>query len=47
MPGLEAGTLSEDALRYGQDHLRILSGLYGLCARSTRSRPTGWKWAAV
>jgi cytoplasmic iron level regulating protein YaaA (DUF328/UPF0246 family) len=28
--GLEAGTLSDDALRYGQDHLRILSGLYGL-----------------
>jgi cytoplasmic iron level regulating protein YaaA (DUF328/UPF0246 family) len=28
--GLEAATLSDDALRYGQDHLRILSGLYGL-----------------
>ncbi|MDR9428307.1 MAG: peroxide stress protein YaaA [Salibaculum sp.] len=28
--GLEAKTLSEDALRYAQDHLRILSGLYGL-----------------
>ena len=28
--GLEARTLSEDALRYAQDHLRILSGLYGL-----------------
>ncbi|MFW5654315.1 MAG: peroxide stress protein YaaA [Roseicyclus sp.] len=28
--GLEAATLDEDALRYAQDRLRILSGLYGL-----------------
>ncbi|MFV0492946.1 MAG: peroxide stress protein YaaA [Pseudorhodobacter sp.] len=28
--GLEARTLDEDALRYAQDYLRILSGLYGL-----------------
>jgi len=28
--GLEAKTLSEDALSYAQEHLRILSGLYGL-----------------
>jgi len=28
--GLEVNTLDEDALRYAQDHLRILSGLYGL-----------------
>jgi cytoplasmic iron level regulating protein YaaA (DUF328/UPF0246 family) len=28
--GLEAATLDDDALRYAQDHLRILSGLYGL-----------------
>lgn len=28
--GLEAATLDEDALRWAQDHLRILSGLYGL-----------------
>lgn len=28
--GLEAATLSADALRWGQEHLRILSGLYGL-----------------
>ncbi len=28
--GLEAQTLDEDALRWSQDHLRILSGLYGL-----------------
>ncbi|MEM1235563.1 MAG: peroxide stress protein YaaA [Pseudomonadota bacterium] len=28
--GLEAQTLSEDDLRWGQDHLRILSGLYGI-----------------
>ncbi|MEM8979182.1 MAG: peroxide stress protein YaaA [Pseudomonadota bacterium] len=28
--GLEAKSLEEDALRYAQNHLRILSGLYGL-----------------
>jgi len=28
--GLEAKTLDADALRWSQDHLRILSGLYGL-----------------
>ena len=28
--GLEAGTLDADELAYAQDHLRILSGLYGL-----------------
>ncbi|MCF2905912.1 peroxide stress protein YaaA [Octadecabacter sp. CECT 8868] len=28
--GLEAKTLGEDDLSYAQDHLRILSGLYGL-----------------
>ena len=28
--GLDASTLSEDDLVYAQDHLRILSGLYGL-----------------
>jgi len=28
--GLEAATLDADAQRYAQDHLRILSGLYGL-----------------
>lgn len=28
--GLEAGTLDDDALRWAQDRLRILSGLYGL-----------------
>lgn len=28
--GLEAKSLSENGLRYAQDHLRILSGLYGL-----------------
>ncbi|MEM6728331.1 MAG: peroxide stress protein YaaA [Pseudomonadota bacterium] len=28
--GLEAASLSEDALRWAQDHLRILSGLYGV-----------------
>ena len=28
--GLEAATLDVDALRWAQDHLRILSGLYGI-----------------
>ncbi len=28
--GLDAKTLDEKAISYGQDHLRILSGLYGL-----------------
>jgi len=28
--GLEAKTLDPDSIRYAQDHLRILSGLYGL-----------------
>lgn len=28
--GLEASSLSEDEMRYAQDHLRILSGLYGI-----------------
>ncbi|MDA0785404.1 MAG: peroxide stress protein YaaA [Proteobacteria bacterium] len=28
--GLEADSLSEEALSYAQDHLRILSGLYGV-----------------
>tara|TARA_B100001540_G_scaffold297547_1_gene300289 strand:+ start:171 stop:956 length:786 start_codon:yes stop_codon:yes gene_type:complete len=28
--GLEADSMSEDALAYAQDHLRILSGLYGV-----------------
>jgi len=28
--GLDANTLSDDAFEYSQDHIRILSGLYGL-----------------
>ena len=28
--GLEADSLADDALSYAQDHLRILSGLYGV-----------------
>lgn len=28
--GLDADTLSQDAVRWAQDHLRILSGLYGV-----------------
>ena len=37
--GLEAPTLSEDAMRYAQDHLRILSGLYGLLRPLDAMRP--------
>lgn len=37
--GLDAPSLSEDALRYAQDHLRILSGLYGLLRPLDRARP--------
>lgn len=37
--GLEAGTLSADALRWAQAHLRILSGLYGLLRPLDRIQP--------
>ncbi|MEM9796205.1 MAG: peroxide stress protein YaaA [Pseudomonadota bacterium] len=37
--GLEAATLSEDGLRWAQNHLRILSGLYGLLRPLDAIRP--------
>jgi hypothetical protein len=37
--GLDAPSLSEDALRYAQSHLRILSGLYGLLRPLDEARP--------
>ncbi|NOX73912.1 MAG: peroxide stress protein YaaA [Alphaproteobacteria bacterium] len=37
--GLEAGTLDADELAYAQDHLRILSGLYGLLRPMDRIQP--------
>ncbi|MFD1913109.1 peroxide stress protein YaaA [Halodurantibacterium flavum] len=37
--GLEARTLGADALRWAQDHLRILSGLYGLLRPLDRIQP--------
>lgn len=37
--GLEAQTLSDDTLTYAQDHLRILSGLYGLLRPLDAMRP--------
>ncbi|MEM7489362.1 MAG: peroxide stress protein YaaA [Pseudomonadota bacterium] len=37
--GLDAATLSEDALRHAQVHLRILSGLYGLLRPLDALRP--------
>lgn len=37
--GLEAGSLDADTLDYAQDHLRILSGLYGLLRPLDAIRP--------
>lgn len=37
--GLEAATLGSDTLAYAQDHLRILSGLYGLLRPLDAIRP--------
>lgn len=37
--GLEARTLDDKALAYAQDHLRILSGLYGLLRPLDRIQP--------
>lgn len=37
--GLEAASLEPDALAYAQDHLRILSGLYGLLRPLDAIRP--------
>jgi cytoplasmic iron level regulating protein YaaA (DUF328/UPF0246 family) len=47
--GLEARTLDEPAIHYAQDHVRILSGLYGLLKPLDRIRPyrleMGTRWA--
>ncbi len=47
--GFEAKSLDEDAIRFAQDHLRILSGLYGLLRPLDAIRPyrleMGTKWA--
>lgn len=47
--GLEAQTLDEAALDFAQDHLRILSGLYGLLRPLDQIRPhrleMGTRWA--
>ncbi len=49
--GLEAGTLSEEELNYAQDHLRILSGLYGVLRPLDQIMPyrleMGTKWAVT
>ena len=37
--GLEAGTLDPDEMAWAQDHLRILSGLYGLLRPLDRIQP--------
>lgn len=47
--GFEAKSLEEEAIRFAQDHLRILSGLYGLLRPLDRIRPyrleMGTRWA--
>ena len=47
--GLEARTLDEAAIAFAQDHLRILSGLYGLLRPLDAMRPyrleMGTRWA--
>lgn len=47
--GFEVKTLDEEALPFAQDHLRILSGLYGLLRPLDRIRPyrleMGTRWA--
>jgi cytoplasmic iron level regulating protein YaaA (DUF328/UPF0246 family) len=47
--GFEAATLDEPAIAFAQDHLRILSGLYGLLRPLDAIRPyrleMGTKWA--
>jgi cytoplasmic iron level regulating protein YaaA (DUF328/UPF0246 family) len=47
--GFEAKTLDEPAVRFAQDHLRILSGLYGLLRPLDAIRPyrleMGTRWA--
>ena len=47
--GLEAATLDQGAVRFAQDHLRLLSGLYGLLRPLDAMRPyrleMGTRWA--
>lgn len=47
--GLDAGTLEPEALPFAQDHLRMLSGLYGLLRPLDLMRPyrleMGTRWA--
>lgn|SRR5512139_730855 len=47
--GFEAHSLDEEAMLFAQDHLRILSGLYGLLRPLDRIRPyrleMGTRWA--
>lgn len=47
--GLDAATLEPEALPFAQDHLRMLSGLYGLLRPLDRMRPyrleMGTRWA--
>jgi cytoplasmic iron level regulating protein YaaA (DUF328/UPF0246 family) len=47
--GFEASSLSDEAMTFAQDHLRILSGLYGLLRPLDPIRPhrleMGTKWA--
>ena len=45
--GLKAWDFGPQEFEFAQKHLRILSGLYGLFARSTSSSPIVWKWARL
>lgn len=49
--GLEAQTLKESDLTYAQDHIRILSGLYGILRPLDRIQPyrleMGTKWSVT
>ena len=45
--GLDAKTLADDDLFWAQDHLRILSGLYGLLRPLDEIEPYRLKWAAA
>jgi cytoplasmic iron level regulating protein YaaA (DUF328/UPF0246 family) len=45
--GFDAKSLSAADLDYAQQHVRVLSGLYGCCGRSICCSRTGSKWAPV
>ena len=44
--GFDASTINSDGLRWAQDHLRILSGLYGVLRPLTKLSHIDLKWEA-